>query len=163
MFFGAGPLDNPVGMFLPNEVRVPDYNGMPITLLNLAAQDSGLPFNSTNLIAADTLTAYNAYAVSDLYEFLSEYDPGQAPGTEFQYSNVGFSLLGDALGEVAESDFQTLLINRILDPLDRTRRTSAERRSPGWTATCFDRKVRGALEMPVALRATPRSRALIKA
>lgn len=110
--------DDPVWKFLPDEVRVPDYQGTPITLENLAAQDSGLPFNATNHIDADTLTSYNAYSVSDLYEFLSGYVLTEAPGTRFTYSNVGFSLLGHVIDRISGSGFESLLIDRVLDPLD---------------------------------------------
>jgi len=48
---GEMKLDDPVAMYLPKSVKVPSHGGREITLLNLAAQDSGLPFNADNLTA----------------------------------------------------------------------------------------------------------------
>ena len=42
---GEVKLDDPVAKYLPATVKVPSRNGKQITLENLAAQDSGLPFN----------------------------------------------------------------------------------------------------------------------
>src|SRR4051812_31513314 len=50
---GEMKLDEPVANFLPATVKVPAQGGKTITLLNLAAQDSGLPFNATNFSGAD--------------------------------------------------------------------------------------------------------------
>ena len=38
-------IDDPVSKYLPANVRVPDWNGKTISLLNLAAHDSGLPWH----------------------------------------------------------------------------------------------------------------------
>src|SRR5215475_10250051 len=42
---GEMKLDDPVENYLPESVKVPSRNGKKIKLLNLAAQDSGLPFD----------------------------------------------------------------------------------------------------------------------
>ncbi len=39
---GEVSLDDPVAKYLPAEVKLPTHNGKEITLLNLAAQDSGI-------------------------------------------------------------------------------------------------------------------------
>lgn len=114
---GEMETEDPVSDYLPDGVRMPSYEGQEITLLNLAAQDSGLPFNADNLIGADTLTAYNAYTVEDMYAFLSGYELTVAPGTRFQYSNLGMSLLGHVMEKRSGEDFETLVATRILKPL----------------------------------------------
>src|SRR5262245_59461012 len=45
---GEVKLDDPVAKYLPEAVKVPAHDGKKITLVNLAAQDSGLPFNADN-------------------------------------------------------------------------------------------------------------------
>ena len=46
---GEVKLYDPVSKYLPERVKVPVYEGKEITLRNLAAQDSGLPWNPDNL------------------------------------------------------------------------------------------------------------------
>src|SRR5215471_4932273 len=46
--------DDPITKFLPPSVKVPSQGGKQITILNLAVQDSGLPFNATNFTGSDT-------------------------------------------------------------------------------------------------------------
>jgi serine-type D-Ala-D-Ala carboxypeptidase/endopeptidase len=49
---GEMKLDDPVAKYLPASVKVPMRDGKQVTLLNLAAQDSGLPFNPDGLSGA---------------------------------------------------------------------------------------------------------------
>ena len=69
--------------------------------------------------------AADAYSVEQLYEFLSGYQLGIDPGAEFQYSNVGMALLGNAIERRAGSDYESLVVDRICRPLkmDSTRIT----------------------------------------
>src|SRR5881392_55260 len=94
---GEMKLDDAVTKYLPPSVKVPAHEGKPITLLNLAAQDSGLPFNADGLSGKDWLERYNAFTVQKMYLFLSGYTLTTEPGAKFQYSNLGISLLGQAI------------------------------------------------------------------
>jgi CubicO group peptidase (beta-lactamase class C family) len=111
-------LDDPVAKYLPAEVKLPTHNGKEITLLNLAAQDSGLPFNADNHTGADWAERFATYTVPRMYDFLSRYQLTQAPGEKFQYSNIGMGLLGHVLARNAGSDFESLVKERICRPLD---------------------------------------------
>ena len=51
---GEMKLDDPVEKYLPESVKVPSRGGKKITLLNLAAQDSGLPHDGTNMVRRDS-------------------------------------------------------------------------------------------------------------
>ncbi len=114
---GEVKLDDPVAKYLPKDVKTPAHRNKQITLLNLAAQDSGLPFNADNLAAGDWVEAYNAYTAADLYTLLSRYALTNDPGTQFQYSNVGMSLLGHVMELKAGTNFESLIVNRICRPL----------------------------------------------
>src|SRR5438105_3614917 len=50
---GEIKLEDSVVKYLPKTVKVPSYAGKEITLLDLAEQDSGLPFNADNLSGKD--------------------------------------------------------------------------------------------------------------
>ena len=122
---GEVVLDDPVATYLPAAVTVPDYHGQPITLLDLATYTSGLPRLPGNFAPADPLNPYVDYTVEQLYAFLSGYTLTYAPGTHYEYANVGFGLLGHALARRADRSYEDLLIQRICNPLglDSTRIT----------------------------------------
>ncbi|MDZ4404313.1 serine hydrolase [Prosthecobacter sp.] len=122
---GMWKLDDPVAKYLPKDVRVPSFEGKPITLRHLAAQDSGLPFNVDNLSSKEPRVGYNAYTVEDLYAFLKSHQLTNAPGARFEYSNAGMSLLGHAMERASGESFESLVLRRICRPLhmDSTRTT----------------------------------------
>jgi D-alanyl-D-alanine-carboxypeptidase/D-alanyl-D-alanine-endopeptidase len=122
---GEMKLDDPVAKYLPASVNVPGYNGKQITVLNLASQDSALPFNAGGLGGKDWLARYNAFTVEKMYSFLSTYQLTNEPGAKFQYSNLGMSLLGQAITLKAGTNFESLVLDRICRPLhmDDTRIT----------------------------------------
>src|SRR5258708_3668211 len=106
-------LDDPVAKYLPSSVKVPSQGGKQITLLNLAVQDSGLPFNATNFIGNNDEEHYDSYTADRMYAFLSGYALEDPPGTKYQYSNVGMSLLGHVLERVSHTNFEALNLDRI--------------------------------------------------
>lgn len=113
---GEVDLHDPVTKYLPVTLR--QYGG-PITLLDLATYTSGLPNMPGNLppdwwAASDPM---NDYTEATLYEFLSSYVPEYAPGTHYAYANLGFGLLGIALARRAGQSYETLLIERVCQPL----------------------------------------------
>lgn len=110
-------LDDPVADYLPDSVRVPSWDGREITLLDLATHRSGLPGLPTTYVPGDLGDPYAAYTVDVLYEFLASHELRREPGTEAEYSNLGFGLLGHALARAAGTTYPELLRERILDPL----------------------------------------------
>jgi CubicO group peptidase (beta-lactamase class C family) len=114
---GEMNLDDPVTKYLPKSVKVPAYGGKEITLLNLAAQDSGLPFNADNLSGKDWKERFDAYTVQNMYAFLSGYTLTNDPGAKFQYSNIGMSLLGHVMELKTGTNFESLVVSRICQPL----------------------------------------------
>ena len=107
---GEVAMSDPVAKYLPASVKVPEYEGQPITLLDLATYTSGLP------IYPDNYTRPN-YTVDEFYAFLSGYTLKYRPGTHYQYANAGFGLLGQALARRAGKNYEALLVERVCDPL----------------------------------------------
>ncbi len=112
------------------EVKLTDRaaDGLPITFAELATHTSGLPFMPDGSVTTR----------AQMYEFVRSKAPH---GAAWEYSNVGYWLLGDALAERAHTDFDTLLRERILDPLklrDTTAHFTAEQKArvaPGYDAS----------------------------
>jgi len=117
---GEVRLDDPVGKFLPADVHAPERDGKPISLVDLATHTSGLPRLPSNMAPKDPGNPYADYTVSQLYQFLDGYQLTRDPGASWEYSNLGFGLLGHALALRAGEDYETLIKKRILTPLGMT-------------------------------------------
>lgn len=114
---GEVAFDDPVSKHLPPSVRL-HTRGRPITLLDIATYTSGLPNTPGNF-----RPPLATYTVDKLYEFLSTYVPQYEPGSHYEYSNLSFALLGNALAYRAGATYEELLIERVCKPLglDHTR------------------------------------------
>lgn len=116
---GEVALNEPVAKLLPPGVGVPSHDGREITLRDLAAHRSGLPRLPDNLAPYDASNPYAHYTPNLLYAFLAGHKLSRAPGDQFEYSNLGFGLLGHALTRRAGGgSYETLLRQRILTPLN---------------------------------------------
>lgn len=113
---GRVRLDEPVSTCLPS-FHIPSYQSKPITLLDLAEQNSGLPRLPTNLDVSNTSDPYASYTETNLKQFLSHYALTNAPGAKYEYSNLGVSLLGTALAGCTNTPFSSLLQSEVLAPL----------------------------------------------
>ncbi len=114
---GEVKLDDPVAKYLPPDVHVPTRGGKAITLVDLATHTSGLPRLPLNLAPKDPANPYADYTVDQLYQFLSGYQLTRGPGATWEYSNLGYGLLGHVLARRAGTDYLTLVKQRVLNPL----------------------------------------------
>jgi CubicO group peptidase (beta-lactamase class C family) len=117
---GEVRLDDPVAKFLPEGVRVPSRGGRQITLLDLTTQTSGLPRMPDNLRPRDPANPYADYTAEQMFEFLGRYTLPRDIGSQFEYSNLGVGLLGQALSRRAGKSYEVLVRERILAPLGMT-------------------------------------------
>jgi serine-type D-Ala-D-Ala carboxypeptidase/endopeptidase len=104
-------LDDPIGKYLPANVKVPTYNGKVITIENLATHSSGLP---------DFPAGWNrnqSYTNEQVYNFLSNITLQREPGAFANYSDIGMGLLGHALSLKAGIPYEQLVRDRILNVL----------------------------------------------
>lgn len=114
---GEVSLTDPAAKYLPKSVKVPTRNNKEITLFDLATHISGLPRMPTNIAPKDERRQYAEYTVEQLYDFLSNYRLTRDIGEEYEYSNLGMGLLGHILALKAGTDYETLIITRICEPL----------------------------------------------
>lgn len=117
---GEVALTDPVDKYLPSEGRLASFDGKPIALLDLATYTSGLPRAPTNSNPRDKANPYVDYTVAQLYQFLSVYAPRYYPGSHYEYSNLGFGLLGHVLSLRAGRAYEELIVSRICQPLGLT-------------------------------------------
>lgn len=117
---GRLSLETPVNDLLPTDTRLPDHDGEPIRLVDLATHTSGLPRLPSNLAPDLVLWPNNPYAhytTQRLYAAVRSAELLAPPGKEYRYSNFGVGLLGHVLALHAEEDYETLVEQRICRPL----------------------------------------------
>src|SRR5918993_981037 len=66
-------LEEPVAKYLSSGVKLPERNGQPITLLDVATHTSGLPLMPDGLLTLSEL-ATAKYSNAQLHEFLARYE-----------------------------------------------------------------------------------------
>ncbi|PWC79517.1 beta-lactamase [Azospirillum sp. TSH64] len=116
--------------------HVPDYDGRPIRLRDLATHTAGLPnvpetsrFSWSRL--EDPRNPYKPLSRGELALWLSDYRLPVPPGLRFSYSNAGMSVLGEALAAAAGQPYETLLKRVVTDRFglrDTTLHPTAEQR-----------------------------------
>ena len=101
-------LDDPAQKYLPAGATMPSRDGKVITLRMLAMQYSGLPRLPDNMPVSDPQDPYADYTESDLLAFLKGYQLTRDPGSQYEYSNLGYGLLGYLLARAAHTDYTRL-------------------------------------------------------
>ena len=114
---GQLALNDAVQDALPPGIPLVDAAGDPIRWIDLATHRSGLPRLPANMAPSTPADPYNEYREADLLAFLKSFKPSVARGARFEYSNLGFGLMGYALGRAARSSYPQLLTARVLQPL----------------------------------------------
>jgi CubicO group peptidase (beta-lactamase class C family) len=112
-------LNNPVAKYLPAGFKIPEGSGKTISLLDLATHTSGLPFMpNESTISNDSAAA--KYSTADLYRFIASSELRSGVGEKWEYSNIGYWLLSEALAARAGLDYESLLRKRVITPLGLT-------------------------------------------
>jgi CubicO group peptidase (beta-lactamase class C family) len=124
---GKLSLDDPVERFIP-ELRAlpyPTRDSAPITIRQLLTHTGGFP--------EDNPWADRQVAANDDYERLVKKDGisfSTAPGVGFEYSNLGYSMLGQIIEKVSGTRFQDYLTANVLRPLGMTSTVCEEKDVP---------------------------------
>ncbi|MEO5911251.1 MAG: serine hydrolase domain-containing protein [Pelobium sp.] len=114
---GELSLDDPIEKYLPASVKISSRNGKKITLKQLANHTSGLPALPTNM-DKNAYNQYAGYSEEKMYDFLNNYSLSRDPGSEYDYSSPCFGLLGHILSRINGTDYETMISNRVLKPLN---------------------------------------------
>jgi D-alanyl-D-alanine-carboxypeptidase/D-alanyl-D-alanine-endopeptidase len=122
---GEANLDDPVEKFLPDDMKLRDSEGQPIRMVDLATHRSGLPRLANNMAPKNTKNPYADYTDADMLVFLKGLTAKRARNAQYEYSNIGYGLLGYALTRAAKAEsFDALLTDRIFKPLGMASTTS---------------------------------------
>jgi D-alanyl-D-alanine carboxypeptidase len=115
---GKLDIDDPVEKYLPHVVP----NGSAITLRELMNHTSGL-FNFTDdpSFVNDPVTSFSrAWTPSELLAVAFAHPPTFAPGTDWNYSNTGYIVLGLVVEALTGEPLGQVLQERIFTPLALT-------------------------------------------
>lgn len=114
---GALDLDATLATTLPSAAHLPNAN--TITLRNLLTMRSGL-FNYTEEPGIFNTVATNpgrVWAPAELIAVAAAKPANFAPGTEFEYSNTNYILLGEIIASVTGSPVEQVFQDRLIGPL----------------------------------------------
>ncbi len=93
---------------------------LPITFRQLATHTSGLPRVPPDMpLTMDD--PYAAYTAAQIDRFLAGFEPPASLPAPYEYSNLGYGVLGEMLGRRADSSLAALLSERIATPLGLSR------------------------------------------
>jgi D-alanyl-D-alanine-carboxypeptidase/D-alanyl-D-alanine-endopeptidase len=117
-------LSDPASKYLPfAAIKLPERNGHLITLVDLATHTSGLPFMPEDAPPFNDPTAAR-YSAGDLKRYLASYQLTRDIGSEWDYSNIGYCVLSEALAARTGKDhaspartIKDLIRQRVLIPL----------------------------------------------
>ena len=106
--------DEPVRTYVPELEALcgPTADSPPVTVRHLLTMAGGLP---TDDPWGDRLQGMDLSRFAELLS--SGFEPAWAPGTTFEYSNLGYGMLGRALTNVSGTEYRDLVRARLLDPL----------------------------------------------
>ena len=113
-------LSDPASKYLTAvAIKLPERNGHLITLLDLATHTSGLPFMPADAPPFNDPAAAK-YSTGDLKRYLASYQLTRDIGSDWDYSNIGYWILSEALSARAGKDIEDLIRSRALTPLKMT-------------------------------------------
>jgi D-alanyl-D-alanine-carboxypeptidase/D-alanyl-D-alanine-endopeptidase len=124
---GKVTLDTPLAQVLPAQAKLPVFEGRPILLRHVVTHRSGLPALPPDFAPADMTDPYARLDEAALYAALGSTSLQRAPGTQFEYSNFATMLLSAALARLAGTDYESLIRQRLFEPLAMTHAHIAQR------------------------------------
>jgi CubicO group peptidase (beta-lactamase class C family) len=114
---GKMDIDRPLGDYLPGfSIRTRFADAAPVTPRSIMTHHSGLPSDYLK-----GMWTRNPEPFTRVADYVRDEYAANPPGTVFSYSNLGVTLLGDAIGKAADRDFVSHVRDEILLPLEMSR------------------------------------------
>lgn len=116
---GIVNLEDSIARFLPDSVAS-NPALKKITFRSIANHTSGLPRLPGNLASVkgfDKNDPYAHYGRNALFSFLKNFKTSREPEEEYEYSNVGYGLLGELIAIITKKSYEQYLKEAVLIPL----------------------------------------------
>jgi len=110
---GTVSLDTPVKEFFPG-CKAGEYDGVEMTLKHLATHSSALPRDP---VVLNPMNPFADFSREDMNEFMRLNALRWAPGTRYEYSNLGMGVLGECLSDAYGKPYDAMLKELICDKL----------------------------------------------
>lgn len=117
---GTITLDQPISLFLPDTLKK-NQDLAKITFQMLANHTSGfprLPDNFEKVKGYSETDPYKGYDKKALYSYLSSFKNQKEPGQEYEYSNLGYAILGDIICDIYKKPYDQIVRDIICKPLE---------------------------------------------
>ena len=120
-------LDEPIAAYVPElgGLALPTADSRPLTIRQLLTMSSGL---ATDDPWGDRQQGLDPEAFSELLRGPLTF--AWPPGTRFEYSNLGYGILGRLITNVGGAEYRDVVRRRILEPLGMTATTYLEAEVP---------------------------------
>ena len=115
-------LDDSIAQFLPDSVKS-NPSVQKITFKSLANHTSGLPRMASNWntgLKFEESDPYAHYDQKELFSFLKNFKADKAVGEEYEYSNIGYGLLGELISIITKKPYAKNIEEIITSPLNMT-------------------------------------------
>ncbi len=111
-------LKTPVSDLLPANLPLLAHDGVVMTLEHLLNHTSGLPRLPENFgEGMNERDPYVHYSKNKIMNYLLTFTPTNAPGEVFEYSNLGFALIGILMEDHSGKSYSQLVADYISTPL----------------------------------------------
>lgn len=129
---GDMSLADAANTYLGPSAQLASFHGRDISLLDLAAHQSGLPNRPASLLPGDEPNPYAETDRADLIAAINAFEPDSEAGTGYRYSAFAYAVLALALSQTYDASFNGLVNTRLTTPLgmdDTVASLDAEQRS----------------------------------
>lgn len=107
----------PIRELFYKDIEVPVFEEQEITIDHLLTHHSGLPRLPDNLADVSDSDPYKDYTIDQLLDFLTDHTLRRAPGDSFEYSNLGYMVLGYLAESITGSTYDELIEYYFTGPL----------------------------------------------
>jgi CubicO group peptidase (beta-lactamase class C family) len=139
-------LDDTIERWMP---KLPEAN--KVTLKMLTNQTSGYPDFETDpkWLAAWTADPFHIWTFEERLNYAFSRPVQFAPGTNWSYAHTNFMILGEILAKIGGKPLDTLVRERVLDPMGLKNTTASQTSEvPPPVLHAFDSERRTALKIP---------------
>ena len=113
---GKLKLDDPIVTYLPEFCLADVAISKQITIRHLLNHTGGLGYRAQEAVYWGT--THNRSDMTTILRNLASFESVKVPGVEFDYSNMGYALLGEIIARISGETYPAFIQRHILQPLE---------------------------------------------
>ena len=114
---GTLALEDPANRYLAPDARLTPFENRAVSLVDLAAHQSGLPYMPEDMVPREPPNPYAHTTRRDLLAAINAFTPTSQPGTGYSYSAFAYGVLALILERVYDDEFFRLIEREVTEPL----------------------------------------------